>query len=453
MRLANCKRCRPIPYVIYLMPYKTERIKSFCDMLGRLLSAVSVGSRQCQLRAGWPVIVRLLDIPATRSLVIPAREFNDMLEDVTETSIAYSGQLLAQLCPTRRGHVLQDVLQQVLSQRYPGMQFEDPVPGLDKNGNPLDSRRAKYDFSIGGRRVECKSAKVSWCRSKQRWLAHFRAIKLHQDRFDDLYLVLFSPNSVVVLQHDLRTCISQQGHSSSKVGASVLVLGPKRQKSWKEAMVAMIEQLLHEGSDCQQVAVLDVNGQEITSALSRASEDLTGDAYKASPLEHASPSLRGYRIEAIAFEIDKCIHPEASFLRSAAEKGRALSLHGQPSTCTDWLRNGIRVEVKHGRMRFDEKPCRWACHFSGLKTTSTPRGEEPKFDELWLVVFSPQALHFFKDDGALGSAAARNSSYKHLGNWIYICGPSNEPNAHVALEVILQKLTCKGCTLIATVPF
>ena len=88
-------------------------------------------------------------------------------------------------------------------------------------------------------------------------------------------------------------------------------------------MVAMMEQLLHEGSDCQQVAVLDVNGPEITSALSRASADITGHAYKASPLEHASPSLRGYRIEAIAFDIDKRIHPEASFLRSAAEKGGA----------------------------------------------------------------------------------------------------------------------------------
>ena len=146
---------------------RPQKLRHSATCLARLLSAVSVGSRPCQLRAGWPVIVRLLDIPAARSLVIPAREFNDMLEDVSETSIAYSGQLLAQLSPARRGHVLQDVLQQVLSQRYPDMQVQDPVLGLDKNGKLLDSRRAKYDFSIGGRRVECKSAKVSWCRSKQ----------------------------------------------------------------------------------------------------------------------------------------------------------------------------------------------------------------------------------------------------------------------------------------------
>ena len=299
-------------------------------MLGRLLSAISVRGRYCQNTSGWPVIGRLFGTSAPRSLVIPAREFSDTLEDVSETSIAYGGQLLAQLCPPRRGYVLQDVVQQVLSQRYPGMQVQDPILCLDINGKLLDTRRAKYDFSIGGRRVECKSAKLSWCRSNQRWEAYFRGIKLEQDCFDDLYLALLTPDSVLVLWHDLRTCITQPNDRSSEVGVSVIVHGTKHQKCWKEAMAAVVDQLLHKGSNCRQVAALDVNGSEVTSALSRAtrSQDLTGQAYKESPLEHASPSLRGTRIEAIAFEIDKRIHPEACFLRHGAEKAAALSFHG-----------------------------------------------------------------------------------------------------------------------------
>ena len=105
------------------------------------------------------------------------------------------------------------------------------------------------------------------------------------------------------------------------------------------------------------------------------------------------------------------------------------------------------------KLQARERSCPWVCGFSGIKTTSTPLGDVPNFEEMWFVVFSPHGLHFLRDDGALGLAAASRSRYRHLGSWLVIHGPSNELNTHVALKEILQQLTCRGCILLATVPF
>ena len=88
--------------------------------------------------------------------------------------------------------------------------------------------------------------------------------------------------------------------------------------------------------------------------------------------------------------------------------------------------------------------------FTGMRTTSTLHGDVPHFDELWLVLLNPRGLHFFRDDGDLGIARA---SHLRAGGRIQSFGPYSEPDPHVALERILQKLIFRGCALLATVPF
>ncbi|OLP96794.1 hypothetical protein AK812_SmicGene49100 [Symbiodinium microadriaticum] len=423
-------------------------------MLGRLLCSIQVGGRPNPIRAAWPVADPSLGLGA-RQLVVPAREFKAILEGVGETSKAYAGNPLAQLCPKRRGQVLQNAVRQVLSQKHSDMQVEDPFPGIGIRGTRLRPDQARYDFSIGGRRVECKSAQLCWYQAEVRWKAQFCGIKLDQNQFDDLYLALFTPSNVLVLQHDLHTCMSRAGRHTAELGWRVTVGGRKHQTNWRDANVALAKQLFNADSNCRPVAVLQVNGPEISVALSHASgsrsKQLADKFYKESPLQLANPSTRGLRIEAIAFELDKRMHPEALFLRSAADKARTSSSgSGLHATCADWLRNGTRVEVKHGVLRFKDQRCVWTCSFTGIRSTTTVQGDVLHFDELWLVVLGPRGLHIFRDDGELGIARA---SHLCRGGRIEVCGPYNEPEPHVAFERILQKLTSRGCTLLATVPF
>ncbi|CAE6950875.1 unnamed protein product [Symbiodinium sp. CCMP2592] len=424
-------------------------------MLGRLLCSIKVGDRPSPFRTAWPVADPSLGLAGARNLVVPAREFREILEDVGETSRAYAGNPLAQLSPNRRGHVLQNAVRQVLSQKHSDMQVKGPTPGISIRGARLRPDQAKYDFSIGGRRVECKSAQLCWCQSEVRWTARFSGIKLEQNYFDDLYLALFTPSNVLVLQHDLHTCMSRAGRRTSEFGWRVNVGGGKHQTNWRDAMVALAKQLFKADSNCRRVAVLQVHGPEISAALSHAlrsrSKELADKFYKESPLQLANPSSRGLQIEAVAFELDKRMHPEAFFLRSAAEKaGAGGSLRGLHAASADWLRNGTRIEVKHGALLFKEQRCVWTCSFTGIRSTSVLQGDVRNFDELWLVVLSPRGLHFFRDDGGLGIAKA---SHLGRGGCIQVCGPYNEPDPHAALEPILHKLICRGCTLLATVLF
>ncbi|CAE7238164.1 Slc35a3, partial [Symbiodinium microadriaticum] len=343
-----------------------ELVAANCDeaMCGlrveRIYPDAKVGGRPNPIRAAWPVADPSLGLGA-RQLVVPAREFKAILEGVGETSKAYAGNPLAQLCPKRRGQVLQNAVRQVLSQKHSDMQVEDPFPGIGIRGTRLRPDQARYDFSIGGRRVECKSAQLCWYQAEVRWKAQFCGIKLDQNQFDDLYLALFTPSNVLVLQHDLHTCMSRAGRHTAELGWRVTVGGRKHQTNWRDANVALAKQLFNADSNCRPVAVLQVNGPEISVALSHASgsrsKQLADKFYKESPLQLANPSTRGLRIEAIAFELDKRMHPEAL--------------------------NGTRVEVKHGVLRFKDQRCVWTCSFTGIRSRRAGTDKDAKDRNCW----------------------------------------------------------------------
>ncbi|CAE7506842.1 unnamed protein product [Symbiodinium sp. CCMP2456] len=400
----------------------------------------------------WPVAIAALSSRGLRRLVLAASAFSDILEDAGETAAAYGGHPLAQLTPARRGQVLQDVVQSVLRRCYRS-EVAMPLPRLNARGVACGSHQAEYDFSLSGRRVECKSAQLYWCRGNARWQAQFRHIKLHRNQFDDLYLALYTPSDLLILQHDLYTLVHSQGKLDVERGVGIRVGGPKHERSWSVAACHIRERFLNPPSNCRFVARLDANGPEITEGLSGVRESfalqLSHHAFDGTPLQHASPTVRGLRVEALAFEIDKMLNAPARFRRSFSEKTAASCLKGLPASSCDWLRNDIRVEVKHSRLQFDESRGRWLCSFSGLKTASAISGAAQMFDELWLAVFSPIGLHFLKCSGMFGATLARRSE----GTRFYVHGPAHEPDVHSALQHILDKMTKGGCCLIATVLF
>ena len=398
--------------------------------------------------------------PRTRQLhglVLPASQFQDILEDVGETCAAYGQHPLAQLTPSRRGLALQAVAQSVL-QSSTGAKVEAPAPGPDACERRRSALQAAYDFTMSGKRIECKSAQLYWSRSDFRWQAHFRAIKLNQDIFDDLYLTLYTPSSLLILKHDLRTRVHRQGVLTSSHGCSVVVTGSKHMRCWKEAACHIVHALFSPPSRCEQLAVLDVNGPEVKEALSGApgapesfGKQHSESAFDGTPLQYASPAVRGLRVEALAFEIDRLRHPQARFRRSVGEKAAASCLKGLHASSADWLRDDIRLEVKHSRLQFREDIGCWFCTFSNIKFASDRTGTAQMFDELWLAVFSPFGLHFLKHNGVFGVSS--QGLNKCQGARIRVVGPANEPNVKAALEQILCKLTCGGCEPIATVLF
>ena len=387
-----------------------------------------------------------------RRLVLPASAFSNILEDAGETAAAYSGHPLAQLDPSRRGQVLQDVVQSVLRRCYRG-EVAMPQPRLNARGNACGSHQAEYDFSLDGRRIECKSAQLFWCRGNDRWQAQFRHIKLHQNQFDDLYLALFTPSHLLIIQHDLYTLVHSQGKLDAERGSGIRVSGPQHERSWSVAACRISERLLNPASNCRLVARLDANGPEITEGLSgvrgSSAVQLSQHAFDGTPLQHASPGVRGLRVEALAFEIDKMLNASAHFRRSFTEKTAASCSKGLPACSFDWLRDDVRVEVKHSRLHFSESRGGWLCCFKNIKTASARSGTAQMFDELWLGVFSPIGLHFFKGSSTLRYTLSRGSE----GARFYAYGPANEPDIHSALAHILRKLTDSGCCLIATVLF
>ena len=408
--------------------------------------------RRLVRQAAQAVAQPLAGVGCARWLLLPASRFKHILEDVGDVCLLYGSHPLARLPPAKRGNVLQDVVRGVLSQRF-GEQAQSPEPELDINGRLRRRGAESYDFALGGRRIECKSAQLYWDRSVMAWMARFRNIKLNQDLFDDLYLALYSPDSLLILQHDLRTRMYSQGRLSEERGYAIQ-LRSGRNLAWKEGLEDIVQQLLCPGSNCQLIAMLSVPGPEVAAALERAeggvAQHLTKQAYEGTPLQYASPTVRGLRVEAVAFDIDKLLNPDASFLRTCKEKSGHNSLKGLHSASADWLRDTCRIEVKHSRMSFNQTHQYWRCMFSDIKFASVKTGMAQYFDELWLAVFSPRGLHFFKHKAGFGMPAD-TAHARCAGGRIYVYGPKKQPDVNLALERILVNLCRGGCEPVATV--
>ena len=117
----------------------------------------------------------------------------------TVTQDAYTGIPLATHSASARGDILERVAMRVMEQKT-GEKAHPPPPGTCVNGRKRGRNREAYDFMIAGRRVEVKSAQLTWDSSTRRWKAEWDCIK--RDAYDDLLLVLYTPFGVHIFVHD-----------------------------------------------------------------------------------------------------------------------------------------------------------------------------------------------------------------------------------------------------------
>ncbi|CAE7030763.1 unnamed protein product [Symbiodinium natans] len=380
-----------------------------------------------------------------QQLVFPAADFRHILDDAGKVCDLYAGHPLSGLSPHKRGLLLQNLCKTVLASAHPHLQLEEPVSGRCVNGQRRTAQQALWDWTLGGRKAECKSCRLGWMASNHVWAINVSAVKLPLPGvrtlvpFDDLYLVVDTPDVIHILKHDLRTGVSTAGSETAVRGQKICVSGGRGAAHWRDARTAILRKLCAGRGQCEMIAEIPVSDipesdQSLQAALSQEEKD---KMYQGIPLSRMTPSLRALRIEQIGCEIDRKLNPRCSIFRQAG---------GDPQV--DWLRDDVRVELKHTKA-VQMKSGSWRVCFSKIKCAVDGLRETKAFDELWLAVYSPLGIDFFKSNGDLPytSVGVREA----FGNDLDIRSHAHETELRAALCSIRWQLERMGCCLTASV--
>ena len=369
-----------------------------------------------------------------RPLVLSASQFLHILKKPDLTSQAYignAGHELSLLSGQRRGRILEQFCKKQLARLNPNSKIEEPTPGTCCNGVRRSLYHSEYDFTMDGRKVECKSAQMSWDKGKKSWHALFTRVKLpwpgfrNQAPFDDLYLTLFSPDRLHIIKHDRRTGVSKAGKQTGSSGHHIVVGAAAGQECWQSARSQILGKLLAAGH-CELVARIDLSATEVRAFLAEQMEGMAArqdHEYKGVPLNHTEPELRGFQVEKIAFEVDQILHPNIEFSKSSSE--------------VDWVRADVKVENK----LFDRDRQGWYCSFSRIQCAGANVREYNMFDELWLAICSPFGLHFLKHPGDFDPSVTQGP----CGRQLTLRAPKRMLDVKEALDHMLLKMEVDWC--------
>ncbi|CAE7374620.1 unnamed protein product [Symbiodinium sp. CCMP2592] len=377
-------------------------------------------------------------------VVFPWTEFEHIPKQGARVADLYAGHPLSGMSPYKRGMLLQGLCKRVLTSTYPHLQLEEPVTGTCVNGRRRSTQQASWDWTLGGRKVECKSCRLSWVAHLNTWCVRFASVKFAEPDsrshalFDDLYLVVDTPDSVHILKHDLRTGLTRHGAATSACGHSIKVIGSTGTSDWRSAWNIISHKLCEAKGSCEKVEKILLTDPRLLSAVCKEEEDSACRLYGCDPLSDLSPSARGIFLEQVGFEIDQKLNPTSTFIR----QGERLPV--------DWIRGSVRVELKHARL-VRMKAGLWRCCFSNIKCAADGLREANAFDELWLALYSPLGIDFFRSCGHLRytSVGARG---KALGNDLDLRrAPGQATEVGEALRTFHRQLEQAGCCFKASI--
>ena len=381
-------------------------------------------------------------------LVLHAPQFQHILNDSSRTSKAYEGHAgheLSLLSGRRRGMILKELCKTELIRLHPHSKIEEPTRGTRCNGARRSASQAEYDFSMDGRKVRCKSTQMSWDRTNRVWHARTEGVKLpwpgfrDQAPFDDLYLIMFSPDSLHIIKHDLQTGVASDGNVTGSRGHKIVIRGASGQECWQTARSQILYKFLAAGQ-CKLVDRIDLSDVKVSSWLGKQMEQMTmrqDCAYKGVPLNRMAPQ-RGLRIEELALEVDRILHPDCSFSRVSSN--------------IDWVRGEVKVEVKHGQMLFQRGNKKWQCRFSNIKCAGAGARDEDLFDELWLAIYSPFGIHFLQHPGGKACFWLNGLKEQDVGRFRDVRASHNVLDIREALDEMLKTMVDEwGCQPLARI--
>ena len=290
---------------------------------------------------------------------------------------------------------------------------------------------AEYDFRLNGRRVEIKSSQLKWNTGNGTWYVSFGGLKF--GAFDDLYLVIFSPQRLDLIKHDLTTGISMSGPLRQCISSGIKIYGKAQVPEALDTVLAK----LCEGGNSLHVDRTNIDDSAFKTLCDRHA-GYTHQFYHEVPLALVNPTVRGLRVEKIVMEVDQRINANSTFAEPGPEDAIDGKRLGKHRASCDWTRDGKRIEVKHSQLRFAEDARSWCCTFERVKRTC--------FDELLLVIYSPRGLDIFKHDGSYAFRRGHPSTEA-----IKLCAGTLALDWPSALQTIEAKLESNGCPRIAQI--
>ena len=374
-------------------------------------------------------------------LLLKSSQFAYLFEE-GPTETIYRGTPLHGLGQHQQGQLAQEWARSVLLEQNPDSEFLDPEPGTDCNGHTRSLCRAPYDFLMNGRRVEVKSSRLVWDSIMQCWLVRFRRIK--QFEFDQLFLVLVCPDGMCLIQHDLTTGLCTDGKRTETSGHFVQVRGSRRASCWEEAIEAILFKLRETGTCSLLVRDYFGEGSLVDMLLSREnSKTRAENAYSGTALRNMSSGKRGKRLEAMGLAVDRILHPKSRFSLVRHDATAATRQRNAANAEADWSRDGRRVELKSSSLVWDSAFGGWKCVFAFIKPDF--------FDELWLAIYSPLGVHFYRSDlpAALNFETCGTATEYYGLRVQFRCRHEADPLK--ALQEIEAKIVSKGCQMVATV--
>ena len=372
--------------------------------------------------------------PVSAPLVLKASRFAHLFEE-GPTEAIYRGTPLEGLPQYLQGRLAEAWARSVLQEQNPDCVISRPEPGTCSDGRSRSLHNARYDFLMDGRRVEVKSARLTWSATRFRWLLRFWSVKLpfgkrYDAEFDDLYLVALSPHGLSLVKHDLRTGVSTNGQRTESDGHIVEVQAAVGEACWEGALGKILAKLCERGS-CNLITKESFHSPCLRNIVSkRGGEGQTAD-FACGPMDNMSLQKRGLRIQAVGIAIDEILNPLS----------HVKSLEKAASAPADWLRDGKRIELKSSGMNWDSFWKRWRCSFQSIKPDL--------FDELWLAIRGPLGIHFYRVQSLETLGLATLTLQRGLTKQFY--GPAHEKNSLKAFEIIEAKMLSKNCKKLAVV--
>ena len=170
-----------------------------------------------------------------------AMSWNEYCEFTTSvTHKAYKNVPLADVSPKSRGTIIENVVRKVLTEMT-DEKTHDPDAGTTISGNKRGKTSASHDFYLGKRKIEVKSAQLSWNKSKKCYYAKFKNIK--RKEYDDLYLGLYTPSGLYIFKHDHNFGTSTTGKQQESRGGYITVCGPCNEESIDVATNVILEKM------------------------------------------------------------------------------------------------------------------------------------------------------------------------------------------------------------------
>ena len=118
------------------------------------------------------------------------------------------------------------------------------------SGTIRGQHSASVDWIRDGKRVEVKSAQLSFNKSCQTWRCAFFGIK--HDCFDELLLAIYSPRGLDVFKHDGFFALSTRGIATETWGQSLYVQAPSGELDPIRALQFIVAKL--EANNCPRIA-------------------------------------------------------------------------------------------------------------------------------------------------------------------------------------------------------